>query len=168
MSDKMREIRIEKVTLNMCMGPHPEQVAKAVMLLEIITKRKAVQTKAKKKIPTWDLRPGLAIGAKITIRGKDCVELLKKLLEAVESKIKKTSLTENGFSFGIKEYIDIPGVKYDPKIGMLGLDVCVTLERPGFRVKRRKLYRQAIGKSHTIKAEDIISFAEGKLGVTVE
>ena len=41
-------------------------------------------------------------------------------------------------SFGIHEYIEMPGAKYDPDIGMFGLDVSVNLERPGYRISRRK------------------------------
>ena len=75
---------------------------------------------------------------------------------------------ENGFSFGISEYINIPEVKYDPKIGIIGLNVSVTLKRPGFRVKKRKLSPSKISKSHRITKEDAIEFAKEKLGAIVE
>ena len=72
-----------------------------------------------------------------------------------------------GFSFGIPEYIEIPKVKYDPKIGIIGLNVSVTLERPGFRIKRRKLINRKVSRSHKINKEDAIEFAKNKLGVIV-
>ncbi len=161
----MRKIRVEKVTLNIGSGSNPDRLAKAVKLIEQISERKAVQTKASKRIPQWDLRPGLAIGTKVTIRGKAAVDLLKRLLEAVDFKLKKSSFVENGFSFGIKEYIDIPEMKYDPQIGMMGLDVCVTLGRPGFRIKRRKIAKKEVPTKHRVNAEEAVEFAINEFGV---
>lgn len=164
----MRKIKVGQVTLNIGMGPHPDNVAKAAKLLELISGRKAIQTKAKKKIPAWDLRPGVVIGAKVNVRGAEAVKLLKKLFEAIDFKIKKGSFTECGFSFGIEEYINIGSVKYDPSLGMLGLDVCVTLERPGYRIKRRKIQQKIVPRKHRITAEEAIDFAQKELGVKVE
>jgi len=164
----MRQIRLEKITLNIGTGAEPENVKRAVALLNTISNLKPIETLSKKRLAAWKIRPGLPIGAKVTIRGKAGHELLVRLLQARENKVQKDSFTENGFSFGVNEYIDIPGVKYDPKIGMIGLDVCVTLERPGFRVKRRKLKSTKLSKKHTISAEDAAAFATEKLGVILE
>ena len=81
--------------------------------------------------------------------------------------ISSRKFNENGFSFGINEYINIPEVKYDPKIGIIGLNVSVTLKRPGFRVKKRKLAPAKISSSHRITKENAIEFVE-KLGAKVE
>src|SRR3989344_6685635 len=134
----MRKIRIEKITLNIGAGTEPDNVDKAVALLNKISGVKAVKTVSQKRIAQWKLRPGLPVGAMVTLRGKKAEELLKLLLKSVDNEIKKSSFMKNGFSFGIKEYIEIPGEKYDPKIGIIGLEVAVSLSRPGFRVKRRK------------------------------
>jgi large subunit ribosomal protein L5 len=92
---------------------------------------------------------------------------LKKTFEAIDNKISKNVFDAQGnFSFGIKEHIDIPGVKYDPEIGILGMDVCITLERPGFRVKRKKLSTK-IGKKHFIKPEEAIEWVSKNFGVEV-
>ena len=128
---------------------------------------KPVQALAKARIATWKIRPGLAIGSKVTIR-KNVDELLKRLLKAVDMKITESKFNENGFSFGIHEYIEIPEVKYDPKIGIIGLNVSVTLTRPGFRIKRRKLIQRKVGNNHRLTKEDAIGFAKSKLGVIVE
>ena len=141
----MKEIKVEKITLNIGSGPDPKNVEKGYKLLETISNMKPVESLAKARIATWKIRPGLAIGSKVTIR-KDPELLLKRLLKAVDMKIAEGKFNENGFSFGIHEYIEIPEVKYDPKIGIIGLNVSVTLTRPGFRIKRRKLIQRKVVK----------------------
>ena len=163
----MQEIRIEKITLNIGSGPDPKQVEKGLLLLSSISGMKAVEAQAKKRIAAWKLRPGLAIGSRVTIRN-GTEELLKRLLKAVSMEIPAKKFNENGFSFGIPEYLNIPEVKYDPKIGIIGLNVSVTLKRPGFRVKKRKLAPAKVSKSHRITKEDAIKFAKEKLGAIVE
>ena len=162
----MKSIKIEKITLNIGSGPDPKNVEKAVALLNTISGMKAIETQANRRIATWKIRPGLAIGSKVTIR-KNPEELLTRLLKAADMNIPLSKFTENGFSFGIPEYIEIPEVKYDPKIGIIGLNVSVTLERPGFRIKRRKLINRKVSRSHKINKEDAIEFAKNKLGVIV-
>ena len=161
----MRKIRLEKITLNMGAGTEAEGVEKAATLLGKITGTKAVKTTTSKRIPTWKVRPGLAVGAMVTLRGKKAMDLLKNLLKSVENKIKKTSFTKNGFSFGIKEYIEIPGVKYDPKLGIMGLEVAVSLDRAGFHVKKRKISRAKIHQKHDISAEEARTWVQEIFGV---
>lgn len=163
--NKMKEIKIEKVTLNMGTNGDPERMKKAVALLGKISEMKVVETKAKKRLAAWKLRPGLPIGAKVTIRKKRAKEILKDLLVAVDNKVSKKSFNPGGFSFGVSEYIDIPNIKYDPKIGIIGLEASVTLERAGFRIKKRRLCSRKIHKKHAITKDDAIQFAQNKLGV---
>jgi large subunit ribosomal protein L5 len=165
--NKMREVRIEKVTLNIGSGPDPKNVEKGYKLLETISNTKPVETQARARIATWKIRPGLAIGSKVTVRD-ETEELLKRLLKAVNMKVAESKFNENGFSFGIHEYIEIPEVKYDPKIGIIGLNVSVTLARPGFRIKHRKLIQRKVGNTHRLNKEDAINFAKNKLGVIVK
>lgn len=161
----MRKILIDSVTLNIGSGITAEDADKAVNLLNKISNARAIKAFAKKRIPTWKIRPGLPIGARVTLRGKQAVELLKRLLTAVDMELKQKSFTQNGFSFGIKEYVDIPGLKYDPKIGIIGLDVIVSLKRPGYRVSRRKIKKSHIGTGHKISAEDAWAWAQKEFGV---
>jgi large subunit ribosomal protein L5 len=111
---------------------------------------------------------GRPIGAKATLRGAEAMELLRRLLKANENKLKPSQFDKTGnFSFGVHEYINIHGIKYDPEIGILGMDVCVSLIRPGFRVKRRKMKPSRIGKSHLIRKEDAMRWAEKELGAII-
>ncbi|RLI98343.1 MAG: 50S ribosomal protein L5, partial [Candidatus Aenigmatarchaeota archaeon] len=104
----------------------------------------------------------------VTVRGNDATEILKTLLRAVDDRVRPSQFDENGnFSFGVPEYISIPGIKYDPEIGIMGMDVCVTLERPGFRIKRRAIKRKKVGKKHRISKEEAMEWARGELGIKV-
>jgi large subunit ribosomal protein L5 len=165
----MRRIRIAKVVINIGVGEPGERLEKAEELLRRLTGvEKVVRTRAKKRIPKWGIRPGLPIGVKVTLRGQKAEEVLNRLLDAVERKIPESSFDDSGnFAFGIHEYIDIPGMKYDPKIGVFGMDVIVNLERPGYRVARRKYRRAKVGKAHRITKDEAIQFAKEHLGVEV-
>ena len=144
----MTQIKIEKLTLNIGAGKDEQVLKKAVKLLKNITGVDPVQTTTTKRLAAWGLRPGLPIGAKITLRGEEVKDLVKRLFASKENRLKGSWFDNNGnVSFGIHEYVDIPGVKYDTEIGIMSLQVSITLTRPGFRVKRRKLLKSKIGKS---------------------
>ncbi|MBI4147557.1 50S ribosomal protein L5 [Candidatus Woesearchaeota archaeon] len=162
----MKGIRIEKITLNIGAGKNEDLLKKGLKLLHKITSTKPVETKTKKRIPGWGLRPGLAIGCKVTVR-KDCEKLLKRLVAAKDNALDQRNFDNQGnFSFGIPEYIDIAGLEYDPELQIIGLEAAVTLERPGFRVRKRVLKTAPVGKTHLISKEEAISFVQ-KLGVEV-
>lgn len=163
----MRAMRIEKVTLNIGCGGDKEEIEKAKMLLEYLTEGKPVVTKSKRR-STFGMAKGNPVGVMITLRKKKAEEFLKKSLEAVENKLKASQFDKNGnFSFGIKEYIDIPNVKYNHEIGLLGLDVSVTLERPGFEIKRRRIQKRKIPSRHKIKREEGVNWVKSNFGVDV-
>lgn len=165
----MKEIKIEKVTLNIGAGKEQAKLDKTIMLLKNITGLVPVKTFSKKRIPEWGLRPGLPIGCKITLRKKKAIELLKRLLDAKDNSLTKKQFDNEGnVSFGIHEYIDVPDVKYDPKIGVMGFEVCVTLERAGFRIKRRSVKKRKIPSRHKISKNDSIEFMKQKFNVNVD
>ncbi|MBI4453194.1 50S ribosomal protein L5 [Candidatus Woesearchaeota archaeon] len=164
-----RNIKIEKLTLNIGAGKEQAVLEKGVKLLEYITGITPVKTVTQKRIPTWGLRPGLPIGCKLTLRGKDKLDLIKRLLKAKSNQLKKNNFDKEGnISFGILEYIDVPGVKYNPDIGLTGFQVCITLCRNGFRVKNRKIMSCVIPHKHRITQDEAIEFVKKEFGVVVE
>jgi len=164
----MKEIRIEKVTLNIGAGKEQSKLEKGMMLLKNISGIQPVKTFTNKRIPTWGIRPGLPIGCKLTLRKEKAKEILVRLLEAKNNNLKESQFDKEGnISFGIQEYIDIPGVKYDPKIGVIGLEVCVTLGRPGFRIKRRSIKKKKIPTKHRITKEESMEFMQKEMKVKI-
>ena len=164
----MRNVRIEKVTLNIGSGKEQSNLEKGIKLLKAITGVTPMKTLATKRIPTWGLRPGLPIGCKITLRKKAARALLARLLEAKDNVLKPGQFDEHGnLAFGIHEYIDIPDITYDPEIGIIGLEVCVTLERPGFRIKRRKIMKKKIPSRHKLNKDEAIAFVKKEFNVQV-
>ncbi|MDO8467757.1 MAG: 50S ribosomal protein L5 [Nanoarchaeota archaeon] len=158
----MRKISIEKVVLNV--GGTAENLEKGVRLLKyLIKERKPARKKARKRIPSLGVRPGLEVGTVVTIR-KDKEELLKRMLNAVDNKLKRKQISNNNFSFGIKEYIEIPGVEYQRDIGITGLDVTVVFKRAGRRVRLKKIKSGRIPEKQMIKPKEIIKFMEENFG----
>lgn len=168
--NSMKNIKIEKLTLNIGAGRDEKNLQKALKLIENIAGIAPVKTVTNKRLAAWGLRPGLPIGAKLTLRDQEVTqELVTRLLRAKENKIKPSWFDNFGnISFGIHEYVDIPGVKYDTEIGILGLQVSITLTRPGFRVKKRKLKKTKIGKSHLISKDEAIAYVTDSFGVKME
>jgi len=164
-----RDIKISKVTLNIGAGKDQTKLDKGIKLFKSITNVSPVKTITSKRIPGWGLRPGLPIGCKVTLRKKNAIELLKRLLQAKDTKLKESQFDNNGnIAFGIEEHIDIPGVKYDPEIGIIGLEVCITLERNGFRIKRRRIAKKKIPKKHMITKQDAIDFMKKEFNIGLE
>ncbi len=164
----MQQPRIEKITLNIGAGKDQTKLEKGVAVIKMLTGIAPMKTVTMKRIPTWGLRPGLPIGCKLTLRKSKAVEILKRLLDAKEKKLRETYFDEAGnISFGIHEYIDIPGAIYDPKIGVLGLQVCVTLEKPGYRIKKRKRETKNVPKKHMVSKSEAMSFMQKTFGVNI-
>ena len=162
----MRNIRIEKITLNIGAGKEQAKLEKGMKLLKTITGINPIKTIATKRIPGWGLRPGLPIGCKLTLRKDAAKKLLIRLLEAKNNQLLPYQFDASGnLAFGIPEYIDIPDVKYDPDIGIMGLEVCVTLERPGFRIKRRKLKKKKVSSRHKITKDEAMEFMTKEFNV---
>lgn len=165
----MKQIRIEKLTLNIGAGTNQDTLKKGIKLLTNITGIAPVKTVTEKRIPSWGLRPGLPIGCKITLRGKAAEELLVRLLKAKENKLGMNNFDLNGnISFGIPEYIDVPNLAYDPEIGITGFQVSLTLTRPGYRVKTRRKTQRKLGKHQQINQTEAIEYLKENYKITVE
>ena len=158
----MREIKIEKVVIGV--GGVGDELEKGFKLLKLLTGRTPAKMISRKRIPSFSVRPGLQVGAIVTIR-QNINEFLKKMLVAVENQLKRKQISENNFSFGIKEYIEIPGVEYQRELGIMGLDVTVVFKRSGRRVKLRKIKRGKVSKRQAISREEIIKFMEDNFQV---
>ena len=164
----MKKISLAKVVLNMGVGKSGDPIEIGKKALEQITGKKPNARNAKKAQRDWGVRKGEPIGIAVTVRGNDATELLKRLLVAKDNQIKERVFDNEGnLSFGIKEYIDIPEIKYDPNIGILGLEVSVSLVRPGFNIKLRSRRKTKVGKNHRITKNDAIKFLTEEFGVKI-
>jgi len=157
----MREIKIEKVVLNV--GGTAEALEKGVKLLKLVTGKKPAKMMSKKRIPTWGVRPRLEVGAVVTLR-EGLEEFLNRMLNTIDNTLKEKQISENNFSFGIKEYIEIPGIEYQRDIGIMGFDVTVVFKRTGKRVGIKKIKKGKIPKKQIITKEEIIKFMKEKFG----
>ena len=166
----MRKISIGKVVINIGVGKSGEAVERARKVLEQITSQKPNARKAKKSIRDFGTHEGEPIGLVVTTRGQErCKELLNRLLTARERKMSPSSFDDRGsVSFGLKEHIEIPGIRYDPEIGIWGMNVSVLLNRPGFRVSRRLRRSASIGKSHVVSKGEAIEYFKREFEVVVE
>lgn len=164
----MKEISVEKITLNIGAGKDQAKLEKGMKLINNIAGRPPVKTFTRKRIQEWGLRPGLPIGCKLTLRKGGALELLKRLLDAKDNSLQPSNFDNEGnISFGIHEYIDVPGVKYDPDIGIMGFQVCITLKRKGFRIKKRALKKHTIPKKHRIRKEEALDFMKNAFNLSV-
>lgn len=165
----MKEIKIEKLTVNIGVGEVGKEVNKALNLLETLTNSYAVKTESSMNAKGFGLRENLEIGAKTTLRGEEAEEFLEKAFQALEENISVDNFDKQGnLSFGVEEYINFPGVEYNPDIGMQGFDVAVNIERPGYRVKKRDIKSKKVGKSHQVTPEESANFIADNFGVEVE
>lgn len=163
----MRNIEIEKMVLN-C-GATEDKLEKSVKLLELITKRKVYKKKATKRIPAFGISPGKEAGAKVTLRdAEEIIELLKRFFAAIDNSINEKQITTNQLSFGVNEYIEIPGLEYDRDIGILGFQASVIFKRKGKRVKFKKIKQGKYPLKQDVTKEEIIEFLTKNLGVEIK
>lgn len=159
---------MDKVVVSMGVGSDPDEMKKARQIIQLVTGKKPAHTTSEARIPDWGLRPGVAIGLKVTLRGEEAVAFLKKAIMAKGNKLPTKSIDPAGnFGFGVREYIDLPGAKYDPKLGIKGFDVLVSLCKKGHRVKRRKIGKSRIGKNQRVTKQESEEYVKQQ-GIEVE
>jgi len=164
----MKKIYLEKIVLNMGVGKSGDAIEVAKNALQQISGKKPSSRNAKETHRDWGVRKGEPIGVAVTVRNDEAKALLKRLFEAKGNEANAKSFDNFGnYSFGMKEHIDIPGVKYDPQIGILGLDIAVILSRPGFNIRFRSKHKSKIGKSHIITKKEAQDFLTEEFGVQV-
>ncbi|MEK6908531.1 MAG: 50S ribosomal protein L5 [Nanoarchaeota archaeon] len=158
MINVMRIPKITRVVLSA--GAIDKDLEKAKKLLEIISEKKAQITKSgpRMRIPAFGVKPKMELGTNVTLRNQEAIEILRKLLGAIDNKLKVSQIDKNNFSFGIPEYINIPGVKYLREIGIRGFNVTVVFERPGLRVKKRRIKTGKVPSRQHVTPEEIIDY----------
>ena len=163
----MKRINIAKIVVNIGVGKSGEPIERAKNALEELTGKKPTSRGAKENVRDFGIHKGEPIGAIVTLRKNDAFEFLKRVLESKRNVLNATSFDPFGnISLGIHEHIDIPGTKYNPDIGIFGMDVCVSLTRPGYRISKKRNPKR-IGKNHRISKDESIDFFKQKFGVEV-
>jgi large subunit ribosomal protein L5 len=166
-SNPMKEIHVSKVVINIGVGKSGDPVEKAKNALSELTGKTPSVRGAKKSVRDFGIHKGEPIGAMVTLRRTDATNFLRRIMESKRNVIKNSSFDNNGnISFGIHEHIDIPGTKYNPDIGIFGMDVCAALTRPGYRISKRR-NPSKIGKNHKITKDESIEFFKAQFGVEV-
>ncbi|MFH0832046.1 MAG: 50S ribosomal protein L5 [archaeon] len=161
----MRTIRIAEIVLN-C-GALGEKLERSIKLLKMISGKEPIITKGKKRLPAFGIRPGLPTGCKVTVKGAAAIVLLKRLLDAVSNQIPEKQICNGQLSFGIPEYIEIPGVQFLREIGILGLDVSINLVRAGSRIEQRKSKPGHVPLRHRITKQETKEFMQRTFDIKI-
>ena len=94
--NKMREIKIEKLILNLCTGEGGDKLTKAAKVLEDLTGQKPVESKARYTIRSFNIKRNEKIAVHVTVRGKQAESLLQNALKVKEHELKKGNFSEDG------------------------------------------------------------------------
>jgi large subunit ribosomal protein L5 len=168
MENIMRQPMIGKLIVNISVGTSGESLERAMEILRKLTGREPCKRAAKRTIKQFGIQKGEPIACMVTLRGGRASEFLRRAFKSVDNKLSRSNFDEHGnFSFGVKEHLDFPDVKYDPKLGVVGMDICVTIERRGWRVTRRRVGKGKIGTKHRLTREEAIDFIKKSFGVEI-
>lgn len=165
----MKRIGVDKIVINIGVGKSGEPIEKAKKALLELTGQQPAVRGAKKTVRDFGIHKGEPIGTIVTLRREPALEFLKRVIAAKRNVLKASSFDNYGnISLGIHEHIDIPGTKYNPEIGIFGMDVNVVLSRPGYRIAKRSRKSAQIGRTHRINKEEAIDFFKQEFGAEVE
>lgn len=165
----MQRPHIGKVVVNMSIGQSGDVLQRAVEVLRLLTDQKPYTRKAKRTIRDWGISKNEPIACVVTLRGNKATDFLKRGLIAAGNKLLKSTFDANGnFSFGIREHIELPGVRYNPALGIFGMDVCVSMEKPGYHVKKRRNRKARVGRRQRITRVEAMEYIKEMFEIKLE
>jgi len=168
MSDVMMQLRIEKVVVNIGVGEAGERLVKAQKVLEMLTEQTPLVTISRTTNRDLGIREGMPIGCKVTLRHDKAMEFLKRALWIRENRMAEYSFDPEGnLSFGVSDYTDFEGMRYDPEIGIFGMDVNVVIQRPGYRVRKRRIMSRRLPHRHRVTRDEAMDFMKEQFAVEV-
>jgi len=168
LSNVMRAPVVEKVVVHMGVGESGQNLVYAEGILAEITGQKVIRTYSKRTLPAFSIKKNEPIGCKVTLRSERAEAFLTTALGIIEGKLRSTQFDKNGnVAFGIEEHTDFPGMRYDPNIGIFGMDINVVVKRPGYRISKRKIAKSKVPTSHRITMDDTVAFFNEKYSVEV-
>merc|ERR1711890_5721 len=153
----MKDLHLNKLCINICVGGDSQKLKKATSVLQQLTNQTPKLSKSRLTIRSFGIRRNEKIACHVTVRKEKALKILEDALKIKEFELKESQFSDGVFGFGIEEHIDL-GMKYDPEIGIFGMDFSVVVSRKGQRVSKRKRCRSKIGNKHKVKKAELVEY----------